>query len=133
MATQLKILKDDKGKLLVKAQEATVELTYLMNFNHNLCYGQDNAGLICSCCLVIWPTSPLPDVLVILLSELHPSIWAHFFQILSSRKLRTNSLNMMTSITPVPHTRNRDSITPVLSLQGLHRTLAGSVVHQPGK
>ena len=40
MASQLKIIKADKakGKLSVKAQEATEELTYLMNINQSITF-----------------------------------------------------------------------------------------------
>ena len=63
---------------------------------------------------------------------LHPSIWADFFCTVSSRKLRTTFL-MITSITPVPLTRNHYSITPMLSQINRHRTPGRNHDHQPGK
>ena len=113
----------------MKAQEATEELNYLMNLNQSITLamartmqGLSDFVFVNMAKITLSTCDTYLDHLKsgIKHDTLHPSIWADFFCTVSSRKLRTRFL-MITSITPVPLTRNHYSITPMLSQINRHR------------
>ena len=100
MAAQVKVIKDDKakGRFSLKSQKASEELTYLMNFNQGITFAmvrtmQDlldlvfvkMANITLPDMILIWITLSLElNMIIWLLSGLHPSIWALCFWISSS-------------------------------------------------
>ena len=150
MTAQLKVIRDDKakGKSSVKAQEATEELNYLMNFNQSITF------------VIAKTMQDLSDFVFINMVNITLARHESYLDYLKSEikhdtlaYLRTAPLHLgslfLDSIIQKPEGvksyddkhyshltsshRKPAQHSPTVNLQGLHRIPAGNPHHQPGK